>query len=250
MRKFIQNIGLAGAAFLITFSTGWITTKAINNTPIATVAANEITQIPTVTSTQTSENPTQTVEIQLPSVITTFAQETPTSPTPTSTTIATHTSESIEKTPIPTISLTQKVTTQNIPNPAPQQAQTQTNFPTSISIPAISFSSSIIPVDLITIGQDRTWEVPNNTVGTPREQVQNNIILLGHSGLYNSIFGRINELTAGQKIIVNNTNKYSITSVSIVDAYNISSILPQNDPTLTIVTCEGSLRRIVVAKPI
>lgn len=125
----------------------------------------------------------------------------------------------------------------------------QTNYPFSVFIPAINLESAIVEVGYTYLGEKKTWEVPDYTVGTPREKIFNNTILLGHTGLYNSIFKNLKYLEPGNEIIVaqNNTQQtFQVKQNIVTDVFDLSYVTPQLQPTLTLITCEGEKRRIVI----
>jgi len=127
-------------------------------------------------------------------------------------------------------------------------------YPEHIIIPSINLSSPISQVGYTYIDDAKTWEVPNTVVGTPKEQIPNNLILIGHTGLFTSVFEAISQLQQGDIIFIENitSHRYTIATTTLVAVNDLTYVYPQDEPTLTLITCvhnEPNLRRIIVAKP-
>ncbi len=169
--------------------------------------------------------------------------------------------QAIDKTtPIPVSQAV--VTTVKAPK-IPSQAKVQSleiprneDFAWKLSIPVIGLSAPIEEVGYTTVGKAQTWAVPNNTVGTPQDAITNNLVLIGHTGAFTSVFNNVYLLQVGDTFTVTkefNATTYKITEHVTVDVHDLSYIISPKTPRVTIITCvpqDTSKRRIIVAEKI
>lgn len=122
-----------------------------------------------------------------------------------------------------------------------------------IRIPKINIEYPILEtttVDTLNISITKFWGNEINEIG--------NVSLAGHNNLNGTMFGKVKNLKNGDIIeltdIQNNTVKYEIFKMYIIDPNDISCILPVEEGTreVTLITCTatGANRLIVKAREI
>lgn len=132
----------------------------------------------------------------------------------------------------------------NIPVPAPSAEQAR-----RIQIPALNIDAPVVMGD----GWDELKQGVGQHLGSSDPGENGNIVLSAHNDIFGQIFRYLDQLEAGDEIIVH-TNIRSYTYVidkdfQIVDPTFVQVMNPTADPTLTLISCYPYLinnKRIVV----
>jgi sortase A len=135
----------------------------------------------------------------------------------------------------------QSVTPQPIATPGPGQ-------PTRIQIPAINVDAQIVQGD--------TWDQLKKGVGqhlgTANPGERGNLVLSAHNDIFGEIFRHLDQLKAGDEIIVSSGSqryRYVVNQTRIIAPTQVDVMLPTSDPTVTLISCYPYLvdtQRIVV----
>lgn len=81
---------------------------------------------------------------------------------------------------------------------------------------------------------------PGHYTGTANPGDKGNVGIAGHRVTYTHPFNRLDELTTGDRIIletVDFTYEYAVQNMVVVDPKNVSTLMPTEDPRITLTTC-------------
>lgn len=136
----------------------------------------------------------------------------------------------------------QSVTPQPIATPGPGQ-------PTRLQIPAINVDAQIVQGD--------SWEQLKKGVGqhlgTANPGERGNLVLSAHNDIFGEIFRHLDQLQAGDEIIVSAGSqryRYVVSQRRVIAPTQVDVLLPTHDPTVTLISCYPYLvdnQRIVVS---
>jgi sortase A len=136
----------------------------------------------------------------------------------------------------------QAVTPQPIATPGPGQ-------PTRLQIPAINVDAQIVQGD--------SWEQLKKGVGqhlgTANPGERGNLVLSAHNDIFGEIFRHLDQLKAGDEIIVSAGSqryRYVVHQRRVIAPTQVDVLQPTHDPTVTLISCYPYLvdnQRIVVS---
>jgi sortase A len=135
----------------------------------------------------------------------------------------------------------QSVTPQPIATPGPGQ-------PTRIQIPALSVDAQIVQGD----SWDQLKTGVGQHLGTANPGERGNLVLSAHNDIFGEIFRHLDQLKAGDEIIVSSGSqryRYVVSQSRVIAPTQVDVMLPTSDPTVTLISCYPYLvdnKRIVV----
>lgn len=135
----------------------------------------------------------------------------------------------------------QSITPMPIPTPGPGQ-------PTRIQIPAVNVDATVVEGD----DWNQLKKGVGHHLGSANPGERGNLVLSGHDDVFGEIFRHLDQLKAGDEVIVYSGNqryRYVVSSQRIIQPTQVEVMLPTSDPTLTLISCYPYLvdtQRIVV----
>lgn len=135
----------------------------------------------------------------------------------------------------------QSITPQPIPTPGPGQ-------PRRIQIPAIDVDAQVVQGD----SWDQLKKGVGHHIGTANPGERGNLFLSAHNDVFGEIFRHLDQLEAGDEIIVYTDHqryRYVVSGRRIIAPTQVEIMLPTNEPTVTLLSCYPYLvdnQRIVV----
>jgi sortase A len=136
----------------------------------------------------------------------------------------------------------QAVTPQPIATPGPGQA-------TRLQIPAINVDAQVVQGD----SWDQLKKGVGQHLGTANPGERGNLVLSAHNDIFGEIFRHLDQLQAGDEIIVSAGSqryRYVVTQRRVIAPTQVDVLLPTHDPTVTLISCYPYLvdnQRIVVS---
>jgi sortase A len=137
--------------------------------------------------------------------------------------------------------LVQSLASVPVPTPGPKQAN-------RIQIPAISVDMPVVQGD----GWEQLKKGVGQHVGTANPGQDGNVVLSAHNDIFGEIFRRLDELEAGDEVILFTNQRaytYVVTSLKIVEPTQVDVMDRTNEPMVTLISCYPYLvddQRIVV----
>ena len=128
-----------------------------------------------------------------------------------------------------------------IPTPAPEHA-------IQIQVPAIGVDAPIVQGD----GWDQLKKGVGQHIGSANPGTDGNLVLSAHNDIFGEIFKDLDQLKAGDVIIVYTNQRsytYVITGWDVVEPTQVEVMAPTKDPTATLISCypyRVNTQRIVV----
>ncbi len=135
----------------------------------------------------------------------------------------------------------QSITPQPLPTPGPGQ-------PTRIQIPAIGVDAQIVPGD----SWDQLKKGVGQHIGSANPGERGNLVLSAHNDVFGEIFRSLDQLKAGDEIIVfagAQRYRYEVSDSRIIAPTQVEVMAPTNEPAVTLISCYPYLvdnKRIVV----
>ena len=129
-----------------------------------------------------------------------------------------------------------------IPTSSPEQA-------IRIQIPAISIDAPIVMGD----GEEQLKKGVGQHIGTPNPGQTGNMVLSAHNDVFGEIFRNLDQLKAGDEIIVYTQIRsytYVVQQQQVVEPTQVEVMSPTTDPVVTLISCYPYMvdnKRIVIS---